>query len=61
MYFKGGVHPRDENAAMDSRKEMEEEAIFGHSEIEFNSNDNELGISRGNINFDDDDEDDDDK
>ncbi|XP_025414075.1 serine/threonine-protein phosphatase 6 regulatory subunit 3 isoform X2 [Sipha flava] len=57
----GGVHPRDENAAMDSRKEMEEEAIFGHSEIEFNSNDNELGISRGNINFDDDDEDDDDK
>lgn len=40
----------------------EDEAIYEGTEIEFNSNDNQLGISRVDINFDeDDDEDDDDK
>lgn len=61
MYLKGGLHPRDEMAIMNVRKEMEEdEAIYGRPEIEFNSNDNQLGISRVDINFDEDDDDDDD-
>ncbi|XP_050419591.1 serine/threonine-protein phosphatase 6 regulatory subunit 3 [Adelges cooleyi] len=55
----GGLHPRDEIAIMNVRKD-EDEAIYGRPEIEFNSNDNQLGVSRVDINFDDDDEDDDD-
>ncbi|XP_022173442.1 serine/threonine-protein phosphatase 6 regulatory subunit 3 [Myzus persicae] len=56
----GGIHPREEKA-LDDRKEMEEdEAIYGRPEIEFNINDNELGVSRVDINFDEDDDDDDD-
>jgi len=58
----GGLHPRDEMALMNDRKEMEEdEAIYGRHEIEFSNNDNQLGISRVNINFDEDDDDDDNK
>lgn len=60
MYFKGGIHPREEKA-LDDRKEMEEdEAIYGLPETEFNINDNQLGVSRVDINFDEDDDDDDD-
>ncbi|XP_025202577.1 serine/threonine-protein phosphatase 6 regulatory subunit 3 isoform X2 [Melanaphis sacchari] len=56
----GGIHPREEKA-LDDRKEMEEdEAIYGRPEIEFNINDNLVGISRVEINFDEDDDDDDD-
>lgn len=62
MYLKGGLHPREEMAMLNVRKELEDdEEIYERSEIEFNSND-QLGISRVDINFDevDDDEDDDD-
>ncbi|XP_050539705.1 serine/threonine-protein phosphatase 6 regulatory subunit 3-B [Daktulosphaira vitifoliae] len=53
----GGLHPRDEIAIMNVRKEIDEdEAIYGRPGIEFNSNDNQLGISRIDINFDDDDD-----
>ncbi|XP_026822189.1 serine/threonine-protein phosphatase 6 regulatory subunit 3 isoform X2 [Rhopalosiphum maidis] len=56
----GGIHPREEKA-LDDRKEMEEdEAIYGRPEIEFNINDNIIGVSRVEINFDEDDDDDDD-
>ncbi|KAE9532354.1 hypothetical protein AGLY_009977 [Aphis glycines] len=57
----GGIHPREEKA-LDDRKEMEEdEAIYGRPETElFNINDNLLGVSRVEINFDEDDDDDDD-
>ncbi|XP_029342351.1 serine/threonine-protein phosphatase 6 regulatory subunit 3 isoform X1 [Acyrthosiphon pisum] len=56
----GGIHPREEKA-LDDRKEMEEdEAIYGRPETEFNINDNQLGVSRVDINFDEDDDDDDD-
>lgn len=37
----------------------DDEAMYGRSEIEFNINDN-LGVSRLDINFDEDDDDDDD-
>lgn len=48
-------------AIMNVRKEMEEdEAIYGRPEIEFNSNDNQLGISGIDLNFDEEDYDDDD-
>lgn len=57
--MKGGLHPRDEIAMMNDRKEMEEEeAIYGGPEMEFNSNDIQLEISRVNVNFDEDDDDD---
>jgi len=60
VYFKGGIHPREEKA-LDDRKEMEEdEAIYGRPGTEFNINDNQLGVSRVDINFDEDDDDDDD-
>jgi len=60
VYFKGGIHPLEEKA-LDDRKEMEEdEAIYGRPEIEFNINDNQLGVSRVDINFDEDDDEDDD-
>jgi len=64
VYLKGGLHPRDEMAIMNIRKEMEEEeAIYGRPEIEFSNNDNQFGVSRVDINFgvdndEDDDEDD---
>jgi len=38
----------------------EDEAIYGRPETEFNINDNLLGVSRVEINFDEDDDDDDD-
>lgn len=56
----GGLHPRDEMAIMNIRKEMEEEeAIYGRPEIEFSNSDNQLGVSRVDINFDEDNDDDD--
>lgn len=45
-------------ALMNDKKEMEED---GRHEIEFSNNDDQLGISRVNINFDEDDDDDDNK
>lgn len=58
--MKGGLHPRDEIAMMNDRKEMEEEeAIYGRTEMEFNSNDIQLEISRVDVNFDEDDDDED--
>jgi len=60
VYSKGGLHPRDEIAIMTIRKEMEEEeAIYERPEIEFSNNDNQLGVSRVDINFDEDNDDDD--
>lgn len=61
MYLKGGLHPRDEIAIMNVRKAMEEdEAIYGRPEVEFNSNDNQLGNISSNFYDDDDDEEDED-
>lgn len=59
-YLKGGLHPRDEMAIMNIRKGMEEEeGIYGRPEIEFSNNDNQLGVSRVDINFDEDNDDND--
>ncbi|VVC26842.1 SIT4 phosphatase-associated protein family [Cinara cedri] len=57
----GGLHPRDEIVMMNIRKKLEKGAIYGQPELEFNSNDIQLGISRVDVNFDEDDDDDDDK
>lgn len=54
------MHPRDEIAMVNVGKEIEEEeAIYGRPEMEFNSHDIQLGISRVDINFDENDDDDD--